>query len=209
MSTRGFVTFAVDGVNKTAYSQFDSYPEGLGLDVAAWAREAAADLDTTREAVRALRVVSENSDPTPEDVERLREFADFEVDRYVWDDEKRDYIPRERPSWYQLLRRTQGHPTEMLRAGVIEDAGGFPADSIFAEWGYVVDLTAEVFEVYKGFQIRPHGLGRFAGMAPYREGYYPVRLVGSWPLAQSPEGGELDAPGKALPPVDQGARGGA
>jgi hypothetical protein len=191
MGTRGFITFAADGENKTTYNHFDSYPSGLGADALAWARTAAADLDAAREVVRALRVVTDDDQPTDEDVERLREFADFEVDRKYWDGEK--YIPRERPSWYQLLRRTQGEPAEMLRAGVIADASGFPADSLFAEWGYVIDLTAEVFEVYEGFQTHPHKRGRFAEMQPERDGYYPVRLRRSWPLADLPTDEAFDA----------------
>lgn len=189
MGTRGFVTFAIDGENKTAYNHSDSYPDGLGIDVLAWARDAAADPDAARKSVRALRVVTEDSEPTNEDVEQLRQWADFEVDTSVWNGEK--YVPRERPSWYQLLRRTQGNPAAMVRAGVIEDAGGFPGDSLFAEWGYVVDLDAETFEVYRGFQDRPHKSGRFAAMEPERNGYYPVRLVKSWPLAELPSDAAL------------------
>ncbi|ONK13096.1 hypothetical protein [Streptomyces sp. MP131-18] len=184
MGTRGFITLAVDGENKTTYNQWDSYPEGLGLTVVSWAREAAKDLDAVRKAVTALRVVTEDDSPTDEDIERLRRFADFEVDRSAWNGET--YVPRERPSWYQLLRRTQGDPAAMIRAGVIESADEFPADSLFAEWGYVVDLTAETFEVYQGFQTRRHRQGRFADMTPERDGYYPVRLVKSWLLAELP-----------------------
>jgi hypothetical protein len=184
MGTRGFITLAVDGENKTAYNHWDSYPEGLGLSVVSWAREAAKDLDAARKAVTALRVVAEDDQPTGEDIERLRPFADFEVDRSVRNGET--HVLRERPSWYQLLRCTQGDPAAMIRAGVIEGAGEFPADSLVAEWGYVVDLTAETFEVYQGFQTRPHRQGRFADITPERDGYYPVWLVKSWPLAELP-----------------------
>ena len=75
----------------------------------------------------------------------------------------------------------------MLAAGVIEDAGDFPADSLFAEWGYVIDLDGDgMFEVYEGFQKSPHDKGRFAGME--RDGdYYPVALRARWPLANLPD----------------------
>jgi hypothetical protein len=81
----------------------------------------------------------------------------------------------------------------MLRAGVIEDAGQFPLDSLFAEWGYVVDFDAEVFEVYRGFQDAPHDKGRFAAREPYKPEhrkkveYWPAALVASWPMDALPD----------------------
>lgn len=30
MGTRGFITFVIDGVEKTAYNHFDSYPSNWG-----------------------------------------------------------------------------------------------------------------------------------------------------------------------------------
>jgi hypothetical protein len=75
----------------------------------------------------------------------------------------------------------------MLAAGVIEDASKFPADSLFAEWGYVVDFDAMTFEVYRGFQGERHSEGRFADLPQSRDnGYFPVRLVKSWPLSDLP-----------------------
>jgi hypothetical protein len=90
--------------------------------------------------------------------------------------------PRE---WYVLLRETQGKPGRMLQAGVILDASGFPCESLFAEWGYVVDLDSETFEVYVGFQTEPHSKGRFADREG-RDGYVPVALAASWSLKDLP-----------------------
>ena len=180
MGTRGFVGFVVDGTEKIAYNQFDSYPDGLGVDVLEWLRSAAADVASLRERATALRVVQSDTEPTAEDVERLAGFADLKVST-------KD--PRE---WYVLLRETQGEPALMLQAGVIEDASHFPLDSLFCEWGYLVDLDAETFEVYQGFQQSPHRKGRFAGRrGPMRAGliggaYRPVALAKSWPLDKLP-----------------------
>jgi hypothetical protein len=74
----------------------------------------------------------------------------------------------------------------MLDAGVIEDASNFPADSLMAEWGYVVDFDAERLEVYRGFQTSPHDKGRFAACEG-RDGYYPCALVASWALSELPD----------------------
>lgn len=182
MGTRGFVGFVADGVEKIAYNHWDSYPSGLGADTLAWLRFAAQDVENLRQLVRALRVIDEDSPPpTEDDLKRLAEFADLNVST-------RD--PRE---WYVLLRETQGNPANMLLAGVIEDASDFPADSLFAEWGYVVDLDAETFEVYQGFQTAAHNNGRFSGRKTrVHSEYHPVALVRSWPLSELPSDADFD-----------------
>jgi hypothetical protein len=177
MGTRGFVGLVADGTEKIAYNHWDSYPGGLGLDVLRWLR-GVSDMDSLRAAVAALRVVGENDEPTAEDIERLKPWTNLGVG------------DRSENSWYCLLRETQGNPGEMLAAGYIEDAGEFPTDSLFAEWGYIVDTDAQTFEVYKGFQHEPHDKGRFAARTPRAVSvggqYYPVALVASFPLKDLP-----------------------
>lgn len=165
MSTRGFITFVVDQCEKTAYNHSDSYPEWLGLSVL----QAVSSELITPDAVRALRVVTDDDPVTDEDITRLRQYASPGVDA----DGLRD--------WYALLHGTQGSVPAILNAGVIEDAATFPQDSLSAEWGYVIDLDAMRFEVYHGRQKKPHGRGRFADRPGY-EGYYPVALVACWNL---------------------------
>lgn len=99
---------------------------------------------------------------------------------------------RDRPDWYQLLRHTQGRPDLILEAGYIEDASQFPTESLFAEWGYIVDLDAKAFEAYKGFQETAHTGGRFASRDGHDD-YYPVQLVASWPLDGLPSADEFIA----------------
>jgi hypothetical protein len=176
MGTRGFITFVVDGQEKTAYNHWDSYPDGLGVRVLAFSREAARHPAALREAAKRLRVIQADEKPTAEDVERLAPYTDLGVSNQSTDD------------WYCLLRATQGDPAAILEAGIIEDAGNFPLDSLFAEWGYVIDLDGDgVLEVYRGFQTAPHDKGRFAS----REGgepseYYPVTLAARFALASLP-----------------------
>lgn len=179
MGTRGFLGFVIDGQEKIAYNHSDSYPEALGVNTLTWLRNVVnVDLGTevARETARALRVVTQDQTPTDEDIERLKPFTNLGVGEQTT------------VHWYNLLRETQGDPAAILRAGYIEDAHEFPTDSLFAEWGYVVDLDAETFEVYQGFQKERHDKGRFADRPPYPQsrGYYPVALVASWPLKDLP-----------------------
>lgn len=198
MGTRGFIGFVIDGQEKIAYNHWDSYPSGLGADMLNWLRIATSEsTEQVAERVRALRVVDPQSKATPEDVEALREFADKGVGT------------KDPSDWYVLLRHTQGNPAAMLQAGVIEDASHFPADSLMCEYGYVVDLDAQRFEAYEGFQHSPHGEGRFADwpLDSYSEGigqYYPVRLVASWPLAELPSNEEFLATLKDADDTEEG-----
>lgn len=168
MGTRGFISFVVDGVEKTAYNHNDSYPDGLGVDVLNWLRM--AHEGAARRQARDLRAVASDSTPSAEDIERLKPYADLSVSRRSLDD------------WYCLLRHTQRNPAAMLDAGVIEDASHFPTDSLFAEYGYVVDFDARTLEAYVGFQRARHSEGRFADRSGPDDspGYFPVRLVASW-----------------------------
>jgi hypothetical protein len=123
-----------------------------------------------------LRVVDPNSTPSAEDIERLAPYANTRVSGQRIDE------------WYVLLRGKQGNLAAMLDAGVIEDASGFPLDSLFAEWGYVVDLDAQTFEAYEGFQKAAHDKGRFADRESTDgdRGYHPCALAASWPLSALP-----------------------
>jgi hypothetical protein len=183
MGTRGFIGFIVDGTEKIAYNHWDSYPAGLGLEVLHWLR--GEHLGFIQRKAAELRVVEPDSSPTEEEIQKLAQYTNRNVGG-----------PSPRPTWYQVLRETQGNPGAMLDAGVIEDASGFPLDSLFAEWGYVVDLDASVFEVYEGFQRQPHSKGRFAGRGTPEPGasgssYHPVALVASWPLSALPTDDEF------------------
>lgn len=174
MGTRGFVGFVADGKTAIAYNHSDSYPGALGSDVLTWLRT--ADLSVAKTQAAALRVVAPHSETTDDDVRALRKYHNPHVGG-----------PSERPTWYQLLRGTQGDPAAILDAGAVEDASSFPADSGSAEYGFIVDFDGARFEAYEGFQKEHHAAGRFARSEPDRYGCYPVKLVGSWPLDALPD----------------------
>lgn len=184
MGTRGFITFVADGQEKTAYNHWDSYPEGLGSKVLSFL-VSQQGLDNVAVQARALRVVSPDSKPTAEDIERFSKFS------WTKAEHGGDADLRKGQEWYDLLHETQGNVALILEAGVIEDASGFPCDSLFAEWGYVIDFDAGAFEVYRGFQKARHKDGRFAGREVTDHSasvgtYYPVRRVASWRLSDLP-----------------------
>jgi hypothetical protein len=181
MGTRGTWGFVADGDEKLTYNHFDSYPDGLGVDVLDALREKIADagIGGVREAASALVVVKEDTPPTPEQQEALRRFADQGVSTGSLDE------------WYVLLRNTQGDFKLTLESGVILDGNDFASDSLFCEWGYVVDLDNNVFEVYQGFNHGPDVIGRFASRDGGRGDYLPITLVASFPLDDLPNSSDF------------------
>lgn len=173
MSTRGFLGFVIDFQEKIAYNHHDSCPSRLGIDTLTWLRGAASDVAGLADRARELRVVSEDTGPSAADIERLRGFANLNVSEQRLTD------------WYVLLRETQGSPEAMLNAGVVLDGSEFPQDSLWAEYGYIVDLDRGVFEAYEGFQQSEHIKGRFS-RRPGRGDYFPVALVAEWKLTDLP-----------------------
>ena len=181
MGTRGFVGFVIDGVEKISYNQYDSYPAGLGSEVLEWCARGVDEQVVA--AVRALRVVDGKLAPTDAEIEKLIAYANLNVSE------------RSLTDWYALLRETQGDLSRILEAGVLVDASDFALDSLFCEWGYLVNVDDGTLEAYKGFQTVPHARGRFAGRvhpspnSGLSAAYQPVALLNAWDLDALPDVG--------------------
>lgn len=204
MGTRGFTTFVVDGVERTQYNHADSYPEALGLEVLHFLRSTLTPTDDDLQgasvesvtavllvelanAARDLRVVGDEDAVTEADVKLLEPWTGTWVGREVADGEL--------PTWYQLLRGTQGNPAATLDSGYLLHNPDLPLNSLTAQWGYVIDLDDGDLEVYVGLQTEPHNVGRFADR-PYHPDYrttvyYPCRRVAAWPLDELPTDDEF------------------
>lgn len=178
MGTGGFVGFVVDGVEKITFTSGDSFPSSGGLSVLDWLSAHLEDLASpVPEQARALRLVPSSFDPDdPADLDTVRRalrggpFADF-ADESV----------------EEVLEFAALDLGTLLRGGIAYDGSESPLDSLFCEWGYLVDLDGKAFEVYRGFQTSPPAEGRFAGRPPVRDGYFPVALVASWPFTALPD----------------------
>lgn len=187
MGTRGSITFVSGGKEKTVYNHFDSYPSGVGAEVLGEVRLRVDNgtVEGLKAQIANLKEVNENTPITPAHVEALKEFTDLHVGNGTGDPDL----------WYKLLRGTQGDVAAILKCGYFESADDFPSDSLFCEWGYVIDADEEKFEVYRGFQTEPHDEGRFAGrvvIEGHRSGqYYPIRLVGSFDFDDLPTAEEF------------------
>jgi hypothetical protein len=157
MGTRN-VTMVISNkeIKVAQYGQFDGYPSGLGIEVI--------------NKIKTMKVGQ-----LKEKLEGCRFITDAEHDAL---DDK---------TWLQdmpqLDRSLQVDIIDMIMDGttVLEDSRKFPADSLFCEWGYVIDLDKEVLEVYKGFNLKPLPKNaRFKHLeADMKENgtYYPIKLA--------------------------------
>lgn len=173
MGTRGAFGFYKDGVDKSTYNHYDSYPDGLGEEVVKFIR--ASNIVEMNEIFDRLTIVDSDATPTPEQIEACKQYADTSVST------------GQLTEWYVLLRSAQGD-LFALRDGLSYMIGGgkeFMKDSLFCEWAYIINLDDNVLEVYQGFQKTPDN-NRYQISEP-DNGYYHVKLLKTYPLENIPE----------------------
>jgi len=168
MGTRGAYGFHKDGVDKITYNHFDSYPIGLGADVAAFVCQ---HTDEEMNAIfDRIILVATNEKPSKEQIHECFEYYQRGVSMQT---------PNE---WYSLLRGAQGDLEAHARGlRYMIDNADFLKDSLFCEWGYVINLDKGVLEIYRGFQKAP-SKNRYHTNGD-DSGYYNCYLIREVPFA--------------------------
>lgn len=172
MGTRGAYGFYKDGIDKITYNHFDSYPEYLGDNIVQFCR--ATSIKDMRKIFDNIILVEQDSTPTQKQIEECKKYHDKTVST------------GELTEWYSLLRKTQGD-LELYKNGLryMIDSANFMTDGLFCEWAYVINLTDEVLEVYRGFQKTPAD-NRYS-TEPSNSGYYNVGLLAEFSLDNIPD----------------------
>jgi len=179
MGTRGIFGFKCGQQYKLKYNHFDSYADGLGRDVVDFARriDAVNGWDALQEKCENLKLVDDRIDPTTRQINKYKRYSDLNVNR------------RSLHDWYALGRNLQNGNmlTEVYSGYVTEmpDDNNFVKDSLFCEFGYIVNLDERTLEFYRGFSREPQKGNPF-GETPNEDGYYPISLEGSVPLSDIP-----------------------
>lgn len=181
MGTRGVTGFVADGKWYVTYNHFDSYPEYLGMLVLEFCK-GGWDWEAVKENVRKVKLVGDRDVPTEEEIYHYACFSNLDVST------------RSLTDWYCLLRNLQG--VNILYAIARDDVEHmidnhkFMADSLFCEWGYIIDLDDMTLKVYKGFNEKlindtPLPPDVFSGVE--EEGYYPVKMLHAYSLNRLPK----------------------
>jgi len=173
MGTRGTWGFRVNGNDYLVYNHFDSYPEGLGNEMIGAIVKNKDKLDVLKEKVLKLNLVKEGEKPSQEMVERYaKQFGNPNVGKQNYED------------WYSLLREVQS--CEIAIDAIIDGRlehiclnKHFIMDSLFCEYGYIINFDTMELEFYEGYQKQPPKNSRYYDKDLTKEdSYYPCEMVG-------------------------------
>lgn len=167
MGTRGLYGFRMNGLDKTTYNHFDSYPDILGRDIVNFCSNYSAD--EMKEIFKKIILVSELDTPTNEQIVECKQFANLSVYTKRLDD------------WYCLLRNSQGklEPyTNGLRYMI--DNSSFIKESLFCEYAYIINLDENVLEYWMGFQTAIDETNRYG--TELIDNYRPCKLMKTYDL---------------------------
>ena len=149
MGTRGLVAVYKNGEYKIAqYNQFDSYLSGLGVEVLTFLKETIKN--------KKLNDFSKNLDLinsiSNDEYEKLWNDLGIKSNNgFVTLEESEKFYSKypylERSSIIDLLKAV----VKMDKEIIIKNNIDFAKDSLFCEWGYVIDLDHRYLEIYKGF----------------------------------------------------------
>lgn len=184
MSTRGIVGFRLYDKDYITYNHSDSYPSMLGESVAKFIRDAQAHMGLVEARVELLNLIP----------------AKDVTDDLWWD------AHRHQQSYQSLFHgcEVKGHGlTEILADGWMIDYAYYVNDSLFCEWGYIINLDTKRLEVYRGFQKKAKKLrGRYAeghkkpktweGKDKGFPYYFPISLVADIPFNALPPEGKFE-----------------
>ena len=180
MGTRNLTAVYVGGEYKIAqYGQWDGYPEGQGKTCLEFAKKFLSnknDREAFADKVRACSYI------TQEEVERRNAMI------------QSGQVKNWTKVWPELSRDTCADILEMVARSdnglVLYNNIEFAADSLFCEWGWVIDLDAGTFEGYRGFNQTQKLTteDRFYFLVDKQKGNYEaIRLAAKWSLDELPE----------------------
>jgi hypothetical protein len=169
------------------YGQWDGYPSGQGQTILGFLH--VADMEKFKKKLKQVRLVDD------EKQKEIGKFMESIGSKDGWcnmeqsDKYNKKYPYMSRDIGGEILQNIiQAEDGEEVW---VQDSTDFVRDSLFCEWGYVVDLDKGTFEVYKGFNKRrvPKGQ-RFASMlcSPNNidERYYPIKHMQTYQLDNLP-----------------------
>ena len=167
MGTRGVYGFRKNGIDKLTYNHWDSYPDGLGKDIVEFCMN--TSLEEMNEIFDKIVMVNEQKKPTQGQIDECIKFYNGSVSNRTPED------------WYCLLRNAQGN-LNAYKNGLkyMIDSNNFIKDSLFCEYGYIINLDNNILEFWVGFQKEPELLNRYG--TEKMDNYYPCKMVSYYPL---------------------------
>lgn len=176
MGTRGLYGLRKNGIDKTSYNHFDSYPEGLGNDILKFIKN--HSVKEMNDFYDRIIMVDESSTPTAEEIANCKNNGSINL----------TVSSRSVDDWYCLLRELQGDLESLYKCefAYMTDGQDFIKDSLFCEYAYIINLDTNMLEFYRGFQHSPQEGNRY-GEEPLPneypiDAYYPCALIAEIPI---------------------------
>lgn len=172
-----------DGKTKIAqYGQWDGYPGGQGATILSFLKS--VDLSALREKVKRIKFIDDNKQKEIDSFLKEIGCPGGWMDMKQYDLYKKRYPLLSRDNGAKILQMVMDSQEDEIW---LNDGSGFVNDSLMNEWTYVVDLDKNTFEVYDGFNQAPLDKSeRFYAPEPDKDGYYPVKHVVSFDIADLP-----------------------
>ena len=160
-------------MDKLTYNHYDSYPEWLGAHIVEFVKE--SSVEELNAIYDGLILIDGSSVPDEAQIEECSLWTDTLVSKGSTSD------------WYCLLRKAQGE-FQSFHDGLryMIDNHNFIKDSLFCEFGYIINLDDNALEFWKGDQEVPQKGNRY-GTECSEDGYYPCRFALSFPLSSIPK----------------------
>lgn len=174
MGTRNLTMVKLGGKLFGQYGQWDGYPEGQGLTALRFLQNGFDEEKFKANFEKAVFL-------TDKEIEERWENAGAEpgaafVGMDVADEFKRNNMHLSRDMGAKILKYIQETSNPELQNGI-----AFAADSLFCEWGYMVDLDARELQCFRGFNRKPLARGQFfENLKPLEKGYYPIEEIKSF-----------------------------
>jgi len=172
MGTRGVYGFHKNGIDKITYRFEDSYPRELGETIIKFIMS--TTIDEINNIFNKMIMVDEESTPTLEQIKECQKYYNGDIgEKSICD-------------WYCLLRKSQGK-LDLYKNDLryMIEGKEFIHDSLYCEWGYVINLDTNKLEIYEGFQTKPNK-SRYSKDIAITYGdygtYYTCKLVKSIPF---------------------------
>lgn len=179
MATRGIYGFRINETDKLAYNHADSYPNQLGTNLLS-ELHSVEDWAAVEERIRTLASVHESRKIGLND-----EIFRTELRRHY-----SGLAYRGQPAdFYDLMQPLQGKLEPFLsgKLSFMATANEFIDNSLFCEWGYIVDLDQNQFQIYRGQQLNaPEKESPYFENGPDRMGYFPCHQIHSYGLESLP-----------------------
>lgn len=175
MGTRGLYGFRKNGVDKTTYNHYDSYPDYLGRNILEFIRNHGEKLNSIFDNII---MVNEDDIPTKEQIEECKAYCDTSVSKQTEED------------WYCLLHKQGDLEPYVNGLKYMIDNHDFILDSLFCEYAYIINLDTNKLEFWVGFQKKPDETNRY-GIEMY-DNYYPCKLIKEYDLDMIMNNQELE-----------------